>query len=195
MRKMILLGMSLAMVLSMSITAFAGTWKQDARGWWYQHDNGSYTTEGWEQINGKYYYFDGMGYMLANTVTPDNCYVGADGAWVQETENDYCNLAKGFKSEFIFPDFYLSWDDTIASIKKGSDYYQIRANSNYGKNVRITRNCIIEGEYGITYSNPEDYFRVLEKENGGHFPDSMWIRSYDSRGYATNVVWKNGGGE
>lgn len=38
-------------------------WQKNDTGWWYQHSDGSYTTNGWEKINGNWYYFDGNGYM------------------------------------------------------------------------------------------------------------------------------------
>ena len=44
--------------------------KKDGR-WWYRHADGSYTTNGWEQIDGKWYYFDREGWMLASTVVED----------------------------------------------------------------------------------------------------------------------------
>lgn len=41
-----------------------GTWIQAADGrWWYQHTDGGYSTNAWELINGKWYYFDGQGWM------------------------------------------------------------------------------------------------------------------------------------
>ena len=75
-------------------------WKQDARGWWYQNSDGSYTANNWQYIRGKWYFFDQEGYMktgwiswegkmyycdasgamLVSTVTPDGVNVGADGA-------------------------------------------------------------------------------------------------------------------
>ena len=74
------LGTVLTMMAFSSLT-FASEWKQESDGrWWYQHDDGSYTTNNWELINGKYYYFDAQGWMLANTTTPDGKFVGADGA-------------------------------------------------------------------------------------------------------------------
>ena len=76
------LGTVLTMMVFSSLT-FASEWKQEVDGrWWYQHDDGNYTTNNWELIDGKYYYFDAQGWMLANTTTPDGKYVGADGAWV-----------------------------------------------------------------------------------------------------------------
>lgn len=55
----------------LSMTSFAGEWKQDANGWWYQNDDGSYSTNTWQEIGGKQYYFDANGYMLHDTTTPD----------------------------------------------------------------------------------------------------------------------------
>ena len=42
----------------LSITSFAGEWKQDTSGWWYQNDDGSYPTNTWKEINGKQYPYD-----------------------------------------------------------------------------------------------------------------------------------------
>ena len=43
--------------------ASKGTWIQTSGRWWYKHNNGSYTTNGWDQINGKWYHFDRSGWM------------------------------------------------------------------------------------------------------------------------------------
>lgn len=80
------------MAASMSITAWAGEWKQDTTGWWYQEDNGSYPVNQWKEINGKQYYFGGDGYMLHDTTTPDGYKVGADGAWIQDMQSTVNNL-------------------------------------------------------------------------------------------------------
>ena len=40
-----------------------GNWIQSAGRWWYKHADGSYTTNGWEQIKGTWYYFDHAGWM------------------------------------------------------------------------------------------------------------------------------------
>ena len=69
----------------------SGEWKSDTTGWWYQHSDGTYTKNAWEEIDGKWYIFDENGYMrtgwidwngeeyycdnsgamLTNTTTPD----------------------------------------------------------------------------------------------------------------------------
>ena len=39
-------------------------WIRNGSRWWYRHADGSYTTNGWEVINGAWYYFDGAGWMV-----------------------------------------------------------------------------------------------------------------------------------
>ena len=47
------------------VSSASNEWIKNDIGWWYKHADGSYTTNGWEQISGKWYYFDGSGYMLS----------------------------------------------------------------------------------------------------------------------------------
>ncbi len=77
---------AVATILSIGscMTAYGGTWRQDASGWWYQNDDGTWPANGWfTDIDGKSYYFNESGYMLSNTTTPDGKKVGADGALIQ----------------------------------------------------------------------------------------------------------------
>lgn len=83
MRKAKVLLATISLIASMSITSFGGEWKQDSMGWWYQNDDGSYTVNQWQEIDGKQYYFNETGYMLTNTVTPDGKQVGSDGTVIQ----------------------------------------------------------------------------------------------------------------
>lgn len=85
MKKSISAMIAAAMILCvMPMTAHASEWRQGADGrWWYQHDDGGCTKNGWEKIDGKDYYFDADGWMLSNTTTPDGYQVGADGVWIQ----------------------------------------------------------------------------------------------------------------
>ena len=41
----------------------SGQWLLKNGKWWYKHDNGTYTTNGWEYINGNWYFFDEDGWM------------------------------------------------------------------------------------------------------------------------------------
>ncbi len=46
-----------------------GRWIQEADGrWWYRHNNGTYTRNGWEYINDAWYYFDSAGWMVTGWI-------------------------------------------------------------------------------------------------------------------------------
>ena len=53
----------------------SGSWIKSGSRWWYKHSDGSYTTNGWEQINGTWYYFDSEGWMKTG--------------WIKESGNWY----------------------------------------------------------------------------------------------------------
>lgn len=75
-----------AVSAALAVPAFAdgAQWKRNDRGWWYEEANGAYPTDAWRLINGKWYYFDAIGYMAENRWI-GNYYVGADGAMLAET--------------------------------------------------------------------------------------------------------------
>lgn len=95
-KKLLMMTAVAAMSMTMSMTAFAGvteggtkgSWQKDATGWWWQNEDGSWANTGWYWIDGnddgvaECYFFDGNGYMMANSVSGDGFYVNADGAWV-----------------------------------------------------------------------------------------------------------------
>lgn len=79
-------------------------WKRNDKGWWYEEANGTYPINAWKLIKDKWYYFDGVGYMVENrwignyylgadgamlvsTSTPDGYYVDATGKWVEGARN------------------------------------------------------------------------------------------------------------
>lgn len=88
MKKNIVKVLTLATLLSTfyPLTSFAGEWKSDNNGWWYQNDDGSYPKNTWQWIDGnkdgisESYYFNENGYLLTNT-TKDGYTVNGDGAW------------------------------------------------------------------------------------------------------------------
>lgn len=88
MKKKLSIGLSVAMIIAHSMTIYAGDWKKDNIGWWYQNSDGSYTTNSWQWIDGnndgiaESYYFDNNGYLVANTITPDGYQVNENGAWI-----------------------------------------------------------------------------------------------------------------
>lgn len=88
MKKRIFLTLSaFALATSLSVPAFAGTWKQDNVGWWYERDDKSFPVSQWEGIDGSWYYFNDHGYMLANQWL-GNYYLGSAGAMLTNTVVD-----------------------------------------------------------------------------------------------------------
>lgn len=89
-KKIITLTLTLVMAAAMGTTAYAQGWQQDTNGWWYgtNPENSTWHTNGWQWIDANQdntaecYYFDGNGYLMTNTTTPDGHTVNADGAWV-----------------------------------------------------------------------------------------------------------------
>lgn len=86
-KKVVFAGLLVGLTVLSCTPAFAGQWKQDSIGWWWQNDDGSYPVSTWEWLDGnndgvaECYYFDIDGYMLANTTAPDGDTVNIDGAW------------------------------------------------------------------------------------------------------------------
>ncbi|WP_024346046.1 hypothetical protein [Lacrimispora indolis] len=131
----------------MGMTAFAGEWKQDTIGWWYQNDGGSYPTNQWQWLDGnndgisECYYFDSNGYMLFNTTTPDGYEVNSNGNWVvnsivqvQHSENN-----QNKNKEYINPLLIEDMKSTIVELRN---------------------------KYGMELENPETPFRGEQIELG-----------------------------
>ena len=84
-----LLTLAFLMAAGNVMPALAGSWQQDAAGWRWKNDDGSYHAGSWQWLDGnrdgvsECYYFAPNGYMLANTVTPDGFQVNTEGAWVE----------------------------------------------------------------------------------------------------------------
>lgn len=134
-----------------SMTAFAGEWKQDSNGWWWQNDDGSYPVSTWQWLDGnkdglsESYYFNEAGYLVTNT-TIDGYTVNADGAWIvdevvqtktTEVQVPQTEGSFGFDSQ---GEKYLAgelppspnWDESNAErAKPTSTVYQYREYWNY----------------------------------------------------------------
>lgn len=76
-------------------------WIRNGNRWWYRHADGSYTTNGWEVINGAWYYFDGAGWMVTGWVKLSGTwyYLTGSGAmatgWIQVGGTWYYMNASG----------------------------------------------------------------------------------------------------
>lgn len=98
-----------------SMSAFAGNWRQDATGWWYQNDDGSWTANAWSSHNGFWYHFDTNGYMQTGWLKDGNTwyYLKDSGAmaaneWVG---NYYLNGSGSMLTNTYTPDGYYVGSD------------------------------------------------------------------------------------
>lgn len=83
-------------------TVSYGSWKQDAVGWWYRYNDGTYPKSEWKQINSEWYYFAESGYMQTN--------------WLQQNGKWYWldpGTGKMVKSNWVFnqDNWYYFGDD------------------------------------------------------------------------------------
>ena len=73
---------------ALSFSAFAGEWRQDTTGFWWQEDDGSFPVSQWKWLDGngdgvsECYYFNENGYMARSSFI-DGRQVNQNGAWVE----------------------------------------------------------------------------------------------------------------
>ncbi len=68
MKKLLVLLIATVFAISSTIVSFAGEWKQDNVGWYYQNDDGSYVKNDWLTLGDERYHFDTNGYMQTGLI-------------------------------------------------------------------------------------------------------------------------------
>ena len=68
-------------------STIAGTWQLQDSKWWYKHEDGSYTKNGWEKISSSWYLFDSEGYMAYDWKKDGNSwyYLGSSNSGAMQT--------------------------------------------------------------------------------------------------------------
>ena len=108
----------LVITMLMTVPAYAGQWRVDNTGWWYQEDNGSYPRDAWRFIDGSWYYFYSNGYMAHDAWINGLYYVGPDGKWIQ-------NVQKKLTQAQVENVFQRYWDNTGYSSANAISYWFI----------------------------------------------------------------------
>lgn len=107
-KRVITLVLALIMLAVWMVPSYASGWAQDTAGWKYVQEDGSLKKSQWFQdVSGKWYYFEKSGYiahdkwidniyyvdsngvMLVNAKTPDGYWVGADGKYIQPSSSNH----------------------------------------------------------------------------------------------------------
>ena len=175
-----------------------GQWKKNNTGWWYEHDGGSYTKNGWEQVDGKWYHFDGKGYMQKGWIKDgqtwyylnpggdmavnkwmkaangkDWYYLGSDGKMV---ENGMIN-SKG-------KDYYMAAGGKMRTgwFKLGATWYYANASGAIQKNQWVKgangKDWYYVGPDGVMYANMN---AVIDGKNSRFDGNGRWL-GYFARG-------------
>ena len=179
---------SAALCIAMPLSAFAGTWKNDANGRWYQFDDGSYPKNQWVWIDtdqdgmSESFYFDANGYLLRDTTTPDGYQVNKIGAWVvggevrQKAGNtETGNVKSGSSSSgsssgdsywnYIYnsdPDWYLTSPD-LNEMEKAAYHYSAKY---YNWNAYSSeRSAKVQEQYDKIAANPSAETAAAEMVN------------------------------
>lgn len=170
---------AVAAVLAMGtgITAFAGNWQQSSSGWWYQNDDGSWPANAWQWINGKCYYFDENGYMLANGTAPDGSAVNEEGAWVvngivqtQETSGTAAaNPADPYDNEINRAALAAYWHD----LKNSTDYEWYYDSQHGGRSLSM------DPHFAVFDANGDGVYEVFVY-CGGPSMALHWLLYYDN---------------
>ena len=71
------------------------TWKHGKKGWWYESSEGEYLCNGWNLIDGRYYYFHKDGYMAQNEWV-HGYWLGKTGAWIYHYTGKWHKGKKGW---------------------------------------------------------------------------------------------------
>lgn len=194
------------MVTIVSFTAFAGEWKQDNVGWWYQYDDGGYPADTWKKINSQWYYFDNTGYMVANrwignyylgadgamltdTITPDGYKVGADGAWIPDankTTDDSTNSNTDDEelAMVAVSSVYNSLKNPESFLIYGLECKDLNFRNGLGNNVSIR-------VAHLDYSATNSYGGRVRSDYMGYYRDGKY-RYYDDPEYSlTSETIKN----
>lgn len=116
------------------------TWVQSGSSWWYKHADGSYTTNGWEKINGTWYHFDQAGWMQTGWVKDGNTwyYLKDSGAmatgWVKDNGTWYYLKDNGAMATGWYKvgeKWYYSYASGALAVNTTVDGYTVNGNGEW----------------------------------------------------------------
>lgn len=192
MKKRLFISLAFLFILLFGISAFAGEWKQDSKGWWWDNGDGTYYKEEWAWIDGdgdgvaECYYFDQNGYLLTDTVTPDGSEVNENGAWILggEVMISYVDGAPDASGPLQAPG-ELSFQKTIAGRVTLSWSSKNAAEKGIQK-LRLHVKCLDEaGNPAGNSHNGSDEIKVTIKEA---IAPGAEIAFHDVIGYASKAA-------
>lgn len=156
-----------AIVLTLSITgtAFAGQWKQNTTGWWYQRDDGSNPSNKWEQISDKWYYFTPAGYINTNWIkVSDKWYYCEPSGEMRTTALQTDVMLFQFNSDGSCSNFY---ENSTPSVQAGWSPYSAGSVDTLQRAILDGKVVHYEGQYWLK----PDYVSMAKNETIAYFND------------------------
>ena len=120
--------------------AAQAAWVQSGARWWYKHADGSYTTNGWEKINGTWYYFDQAGWMATGWVKDNGTwyYLNDNGSmatgWVKDNGTWYYLKSSGAMATGWYQvggKWYYSYASGALAVNTTVDGYTVNGNGEW----------------------------------------------------------------
>ena len=188
----------------LSVRVVSGKWIKDSKGWWYRHNDGSYTTNDWEYIAGEWYYFNKQGYMQTGWISVGGkwYYLNSSGAmqtgWVSVGGKWYylnssgamqTEKTKRVDKEFrtMFPVVEGGWSVATVSLGYTEKYIKV---GNYGHYVEHHESEVYKCS-GST-AVPQVYINILKYSDGTEFyPWEQGDFIYDAVKWDVGLLYKN----
>ena len=157
-------------------------WERIKDYWYYFNTSGHMTENAWEMIGDKWYYFDTKGhmlsnqwvgdyyvgrdgYMLKNTITPDNYVVGSDGKWDKRFSRELAEKAKN-------RNLYRS------DISKYAEAYNITFGNRGEYNNALQLIEIIYPEYNAVDNAKRAIKKIVDNQNSSNNPGEFRYSKY-----------------
>ena len=196
---------TLMFISILSTASYAGQWQQDNTGWRYQNDDGTYETGWYQDISGKWYYFDNeTTYMLTDTTTPDGYLVSADGVWqeggakVIANNSNFDNVVELIATAYYWSSGRIEQlDSELPVIVYYNNEYKNIYSGNIGiSSVEVAKDGIVY--IGLSLDDDSDLYELYAKtkytyEDGSVEEKSNRIRVLTTNGehnysYPLNIV-------
>ena len=192
-KKLAVLGMTMAMTAGLAMTSYAGEWKLDHVGWWYQNDDGSYAKDGWAHIDNVWYWFDEAGYMETGWIQDNGkyYYLVESGGMAANTDL----IIEGYHYRFgsdgaMLDDWVLSnpLSDYAMYIPAGSYFYDDAVlnllENSYDFYAQIDGNAALMPSVRVAYDGSDDAKLTEEQYR------TESIKAFRESGYATQDYGK-----
>lgn len=174
MKRKILMALTIGLTVLSATPVFAGQWKQNAKGYWYENDDGSYPSSAWRSIDGKWYYFKPDGYMNTG-------WIKVNGQWY------YCEQSGEMRTADLPTDvmtFKFNADGSCSNFYANKTPSTQAGWPNYGTSSLSTwANAILEGN--IVYYNGQ-YWATPDYENS--IKNTQVVYYHDISGTNTPTV-------